>query len=61
VNVGVVGALMVTLIVTVEAHCPADGVNVYVAVPTVAVDIAAFQVPVILLFDVVGKVAGVAF
>ena len=38
------------------------GKNVYIAAPTVAVDIVTgFQVPEMLLFDVVGKVAGVAF
>ena len=48
--------------VAVVAHCPAAGVNVYVVVPGVAVLIVAgFQVPVILLFDVVGKAGAVEF
>jgi hypothetical protein len=49
-------------IVVVVAHCPAAGVNVYVVVPTVPVLIVpGFQVPVILLVDVVGNDGAVAF
>jgi hypothetical protein len=52
---------VVTFIVVVEAHWPAVGVNVYVAVPRVAVLTAGDQVPVIEFVDVVGKTGGVAF
>jgi hypothetical protein len=44
--------------VVVVAHCPADGVKVY-AVVAVLFNAGA-QVPVMLLFDVVGKAANVA-
>ena len=48
---------IVTFNVVTVAHCPAKGVNVYVEVPAVAVFIVAGdQVPVIPLFEVVGKV-----
>ena len=53
-NVGVTGAPTETVIVAVVAHCPAVGVNVYVVVAVLF--IAGDQVPVMLLFDVVGKV-----
>jgi hypothetical protein len=65
VNVGVVNAFTVTFIVAVVAHVGEEvdiGVNVYVAVPAVAVEIiAGFQVPTMLLLDVVGKAVGVSF
>jgi hypothetical protein len=51
----------VIVIVAVDAHDPADGVNVYVLVPVVFVLIGADQVPVIPLFDVVDKVGAVVF
>jgi hypothetical protein len=54
VNVGAVGWFTVTDIVAVVAHCPAVGVNVYVVVAVLL--IAGDHVPVMLLFDVVGKV-----
>jgi hypothetical protein len=53
VNVGVVFELTLIVIVAVEAHCPAVGVNVYVVVA--ALFKAGDHVPVILLFDVVGR------
>ena len=53
VNVGVTFELTVIVNVAVVAHCPASGVNVYVVV--VVLSSAGAQVPVILLFDVVGK------
>jgi hypothetical protein len=53
VNVGVTIGLTVIVIVAVEAHCPAVGVNVYVVV--VVLSNAGDQVPVMLLFDVVGR------
>ena len=53
-NVGVTGWLTVTVIVAVEAHCPAAGVKVYVVVAVLF--IAGDHVPVILLVDVVGSV-----
>ncbi len=53
VNVGVTFGLTVIVKVVVVAHCPAVGVNVYVVV--VVLSSAGAQVPVILLFDVVGK------
>jgi hypothetical protein len=48
-------------IVVVVAHCPADGVNVYVAVPMVAVLTAGDHVPVNEFNEVVGKTGGVEF
>ena len=46
--------------VAVIAHCPVDGVKVYVVVPAVAVLIVAgLHVPVIPLFDVVGRTGAV--
>ena len=44
-----------TVTVAVEAHCPAGGVNVYVAVP-VLLTIAGFPVPVIPSFEVSGRI-----
>ena len=62
VNVGVIWGLMVMLSVAVVAHCPADGVKVYVVVPAVAVFIVAgFHVPVMPLFDVVDRIGAVLF
>ena len=52
-NVGVVFELTLIGIVAVVAHCPAVGVNVYVVVA--ALFKAGDQVPVMLLFDVVGR------
>jgi hypothetical protein len=54
VKVGVTFGVTVTLIVVVTAHCPADGVNVYVVVAVVFT--AGDQVPVIPSIDVVGKI-----
>lgn len=52
----------VTEMLVVVPHCPASGVKVYVVVPAVAVLIVAgFQVPVILLFDVVGSAGAAEF
>ena len=47
-------AFTVTVIVAVVAHCPVDGVKVYVVVAVLL--LAGLQVPVIPLFEVVGKV-----
>jgi hypothetical protein len=53
--------LIVTFIVVVVAHIPAVGVKVYVVVPEVDVFMAdGLHVPVIPLFDVVGKTPGLA-
>ena len=57
-NVGVTIGLTVIVIVAVEAHCPAVGVNVYVVV--VVLSSAGDYVPVMLLFDVVGREVKVA-
>ena len=46
--------MTVTVIVAVVAHCPADGVKVYVVVAVLL--IVGLQVPVMPLLDVVGKV-----
>ena len=60
-NVGVTLPLMVISMVAVVAQ-PDDGVKVYVVVPVADVFIVAgLQVPVILLFDVVGSDGAVAF
>ena len=62
VNVGVICGSIVTLKVAVFAHCPADGVKVYVVVPAVAVLIVAgLHVPGIPLLDVAGSVGAVLF
>jgi hypothetical protein len=46
----------------VVAHCPADGVNIYVVVPAVDVLIVAgFHVPVTPLLDVVGNAGAAEF
>ena len=58
VNVGVTIGLTVMVIVAVVAHCPAVGVNVYVVVAVLFK--AGDQVPVMLLFDVVGRAFKVA-
>ena len=50
--------LTVIVIVAVEAHCPAVGVNVYVVVAVLFK--AGDQVPVMLLFDVVGRALNVS-
>jgi hypothetical protein len=60
-NVGVVLLLTVIVNVAVVAHWPAAGVKVYVAVPAVDVLNAGLQVPLMLLVDIVGSAAGVAF
>lgn len=61
-NVGVVGVVTTIFIVVGTPHCPAAGVKVYAVVPTVAVLIVAgLHVPVILLFDAVGKAGAVEF
>ena len=52
---------MITIsIVTVVAHWPAVGVNVYVALAVVLI-IAGLQVPVMLLLEVVGSAGAVLF
>ena len=62
VNVGVICGSIVMLSVAVIAHCPTDGVNVYVVVPAVAVLIVAgLHVPVMPLFEVVGNAGAVLF
>ena len=62
VNAGVISGLMVMLNEAVVAHCPAEGVNVYVVVPAVAVEIVAgFQVPVTPLFEVPGSAGAMEF
>ena len=62
VNAGVTLPLMVISIVAVVAQPDDDGVKVYVVVPVDEVLIVeGFQVPVILLFDVVGNAGAVAF
>lgn len=59
VKVGVVGVEFTVMVnVVVVAHCPAVGVKVYVVVAVLF--IAGDQVPVILLFEVVGKAAKVS-
>jgi hypothetical protein len=52
-KVGVTGSPTVIVIVVELAHCPADGVNVYVVV--VVLFKAGNQEPLILLLDVVGN------
>jgi hypothetical protein len=54
VNVGVIFGFTVTVKVAVVAHCPAEGVNVYVS-DVVLLTVAGFHVPVILLDDVPGN------
>jgi hypothetical protein len=62
VNVGVICGSIVMLNVAVIAHCPADGVKVYVVVPAVAVlMVAGLQVPVMPLLEVVGNTGAVLF
>ena len=58
VNVGVTFGLTVIVNVAVVAHCPAVGVNVYVVV--VVLSKAGDQLPVMPLFEEVGKGASVA-
>lgn len=61
-NVGVICGSTVILIDVVVAHCPADGVNVYDAVPAVAVlMVAGLHVPVMPLVDVAGNDGAVEF
>ena len=61
-NVGVTCGSTVMLSVAVIAHCPADGVNVYVVVPAVAVlMVAGLHVPVTPLLDVAGSVGAILF
>ena len=54
-KVGVTGSPTVIVIVVELAHCPADGVNVYVVVVVVVLFKAGDQEPLILLLDVVGN------
>ena len=62
VNAGVSSAVTVMVSVAGVAHCPADGVNVYVVGPCMDVlMVAGLQVPVIPLMDVVGKAGAVLF
>jgi hypothetical protein len=58
-KVGVIIGLTVTVIDLFVAHCPAVGLNMYVPV-VVLLTSAGFQVPVIELLEVVGKVGAVA-
>ena len=61
-NVGVTLLETTILIVVVVPHCPVAGVKVYVVVPVVVVLIVdGFQVPVMLLLEVVGRVGAVLF
>jgi hypothetical protein len=53
-NVGVMFGFTVTANEAVVAHCPADGVKVYVP-EAVLSTVAGFHVPVILLLDVPGR------
>ena len=62
VNAGVICGSIVMTNGAVVAHWPADGVNVYVVVPGVAVLIVAgLHVPVIPLVEVVGSAGAVEF
>ena len=62
VKVGVIPDDTVIAIVVVPAHCPAEGVKVYVDVPTVEVLIkAGLHVPEMPLFEVRGNAGGVEF
>ena len=61
-NVGVTLLVTTMSIVAVVPHCPAAGVNVYFVVPAVAVLIVAgLHVPVMLLFELVGRAGAVLF
>ena len=61
-KVGVMLGLTVIVNVVVTAHCPAAGVNIYVVKPIAAVLIVVgFQVPVIPLFEAVGRSGATAF
>jgi hypothetical protein len=61
VNIGVTGAVIITVIVVVTPHCPTLGVNVLVKDPGADVFITeGDQVPFILLFDWDGNVPGIA-
>ena len=61
-RVGVTCEVTVMLNVAVVAHCPADGVKVYVVVPGVLVLIVAgLHVPEIPFVDVTGRVGGEEF
>jgi hypothetical protein len=53
-----VSGFTVIVIVAVEAHCPAVGVNVYVVVVVLSSD--GDHVPVMLLFEVVGRAVKLA-
>ncbi len=61
-NVGVIVPDTVTDKVAVVAHKPVVGVNVYIVVPAVVVEIVVgFQVPVIPSLEVVGNDGAAAF
>ena len=60
VNTGVIWLVITISMVTGAAHCPASGVKVYVPLAVVLI-VAGFQVPVILLLDVVGSAGTVLF
>ena len=61
-NVGVICAVITTLIVVGAPHWLEAGVNVYVEVPgTVVLIVAGFHVPVTPLVDVVGNAGAVLF
>ena len=58
-NVGVMLGVTVMFKVVVVAHCPASGVNVYVA-DVVLLTVAGLHVPAILFVDVDGSVGAAA-
>jgi hypothetical protein len=60
-NVGVIGVSIVMVSVVFVAHIPADGANVYVVGPVVAVLTGGDQVPVIASNEVVNNEGVVAF
>ena len=62
VNAGVICGSIVMINVAGIAHCPADGVKVYVVVVAIAVlIIAGLHVPVIPFVEVVGKAGAALF
>ena len=62
VNDGVICGSTTMVNVASIAHCPADGVNVYVVVPAVAVlMVAGLHVPVMPFVEVAGNAGAVLF
>ena len=56
-NCGGTAGTIVMVMSTVSPHCPASELNVYVKIPGIEVSInGGFQVPVIELFDVTGRI-----